>query len=122
MSLAGRDLSPPPPPVTLPLPFLSSRGLPIPLLFRLELGFPKPTLSYPIAAEARKFIGCVEELKRLRTIRTDTKLNSYVSRLILISSGDFAVNGNRDIDKLSAILIGYELCSFQNLITKFLLF
>lgn len=69
-----------------------------PLLFRLELGFPKPIVSYPIAAEARKFIvGCAEELKRLRTIRTDTKLNSYVSRLILISPGDFAVNCNRDV-------------------------
>lgn len=104
MSLAGRG------PLLLLLFLFSSRGLPpLSLLFRLELGFPKPFLSYPIAAEAPKFIaGRVEELKRLRTIRTDTKLNFLIC--VAFNSylfGVLVVNCilKYQFDKLSILLI-----------------
>lgn len=90
------------------LPRFATPFLPLAFTPRARV-FPKPFLSYAIAAEAPKFIaGRVEELKRLRTIRTDTKLNSLIC--VAFNSylfGVLVVNCilKYQFDKLSIIVI-----------------
>lgn len=125
MSLAGRG------PLlllllSLSLSFLSSRGLPPPAFSPCELGFPKPSLSYPIAAEAQKFIASrVEELKHpLRTIRTDTKPNSLIC--VAFNSCLPRVISRSILTEISARQIVHYIdtksCALVGLITKCLLF
>lgn len=116
MSLAGRG------PLLLFLFFPPAVCHPLSLLFHLELGFPNP---YTIAVKAQKFIaGRVEELKRLRIIRTDSKLNSLMC--VAFNSyllGVLVVNRNLkyQFDKLS-IIFEITSCVPFNLIVKLLLF